>query len=405
MKRLLVVALICVAGCSSDITTQTRDAAPDLTIAAQSEPNEEAIDSSASTAIGSAPLPLGFRRCNDLLTTGVVDGPLSSDSEIAAAQQWRADNGLRSDEAWVVEVPTIANEMPEAGAFDAPLTDEEAMSLFERGNNIDFGALAAYGAQHEETFGGYWLDNTANAPMISFTEDLDERRAELAETLPDVRVVMANASRIELDRLWDRAMSEVTGQGIGTGAGVQTQWGGGVVTLHLFVLDEATIVSVAEFADPAMVCVEGQEVERYTAPGPQAESGDNWRLLALREVDVPFQATFDESAFEQTWSTFDPAEPPPAVDFEREIVVVIPTEGRGVVNGPCGTRFDGWQLVDEVVRLDLPTPGGSTGCDAAWRPGAYLVAITSAEIPAGPVAIEVSSRQRSTPMHSAIFDH
>jgi hypothetical protein len=400
----VALAALLLTGCSSSDGQATQAALDSSTSSGAVDPGTDAGDSSTSPVSGSGPLPFGFNRCDELIASGVVDGPLSDDPDIAAAQQWRADNGLPSDEAWVREVPTIANELPEASAFDAPLTDEEALSLFGRIDNVDFASLAAYGAQHEETFGGYWLDNTFNAPTMSFTEDVDERREEVAQLLPGVRVVEANMTEPGLHALQAELTSQVTERGLGNSSGVRTQLGGGVVSLYMHVLDEATMASVAEFADPGLVCLEGQEAEQYTPPGPQAESGENWRLLALEKVEVEFEAIFDQQTLARTWTSFGSEEDIPTVDFESDVVVTIPTNGMGIVNGPCGTRFDGWQLANGVVQLDLPTPGGATDCDAAWRPGAYLIAIAAAEIPAGPVTIEVSGRHRSEPMHSATFE-
>jgi len=239
---------------------------------------------------------------------------------------------------------------------------------------------------------------------VSFTTDLEQRRRELGEILPGVRVEKANATEAELIELQNQLMPQLVDRGLGSGSGVYIQIGGGRVGLSVNVLNDETVQAVAEFADPSMVCLEGQEVARYTEPGSQAEQGDQWRLLGLREVDLPFELITDESTFGQVWSTFAPDEPAPPVNFESEVFVSLPTSGRGVSNGPCGTRFDGWTLVDGTVELDLPSPGGQSGCPEMYTPGSYLIALESGDLPAETVDLAVVSKQYDEPVMSGRFE-
>jgi hypothetical protein len=214
-------------------------------------------------------LPFGFRRCSVLLSTGVVDGPLSDDPEIAKAQQWRADHGLRSDEDWIRRVPTMDRTSDMADAFDAPLSDDEVIELTARGSDIDHEALAAYTAEHQATLGGYWLDHTAAAPTISFTENVEERRAEVAVRIPGVRVVAANLTEAELIELQSTLIAQLADLGLPISSGVLVQAGGGVVSIGVPVLNEPTLEVVAQVADPQVVCLEGLETDEFTGPQPQ----------------------------------------------------------------------------------------------------------------------------------------
>lgn len=335
----------------------------------------------------------GFRRCSDLLSTGVVDGDLSSDPKIAEAQRFRADNGLRSDEAWVRQVPTMERTSPMADAFGVPLTDDEVTDLTSWSAGLDTSGLDAYTAEHRETFGGLWLDNTNRAFTVSFTADVETRRAEIAARWPAIRVVEANLNAEQLTALQNDLTAKLTAQGLGSSSGQLIQAAGGVVSLGLFVLDEASVTAVATFADPALTCLEGQEPDRYTPPGPQAQSGSGWRLLGLEEVAVPFQVVTDAGGYERLWSAFAPDRPAPVVDTGVEVVVAIPTFGTGIGNGPCGSRFDGFEAVGQVVRLDLPAPGGATPCPAMAVPGAYIVALDRAALPTGSVTVEIVRAQ------------
>lgn len=400
----LVAMAFAVSACSS--STTATEAVKVTELAAIDESTTTITDAGVDDQEPVEPpeLPLGFMRCDDLASTGVVDGPLSDDPEIAADQQWRADNGLRSDLEWVTEVPNMVRETPEAHAFDAPLTDDEVTELTTRGGEVDFEVMSAYRQAHEATFGGYWLDHTTRSPTISFTTDVEQRRHEVNELMPGVRVVKANATEAELIALQDELVAQLVERGIGSGSGVYIQIGGGRVGLSVLVLDDESVEAVAEFADPALVCLNGQEVDGYTPPGPQTAQGDGWRLLGLREVDLPFQLISDESTFESAWSTFAPTEPAPSVDFGTEVVVSLPTSGRGIVNGPCGSRFDGWRLVGDVIELDLPSPGGQTGCELMYVPGSYLIALDSTGLAPGPVTISVVSKQLDEPLMSRTFD-
>lgn len=390
-----VALALLVSACGSGVGEDAVTGASQTSVTA--EPDESttitAVDSTRIANDTPIALSYGFRRCSVLLSTGVVDGPLSDDPEIARAQQWRADNGLRSDEDWVRQVPTMDRTSPMANAFDAPLTDDEVTGLTTRGADIDHEALNAYTTEHQATLGGYWLDHASGAPTISFTENVEQHRAEVADRVPGVRVVAANLTEAELAELQTTLVAQLADLGLQVSSGVLIQAGGGVVSIGVPVLDEPTVELVAQVADSQLVCLEGQELDLYTAPGPQAENGDGWRLLALRPTDLPFGIVSDQASLDQIWTNFAPGEPLPQVDFTTELVVTVPTFGGGTINGPCGTRFDGWQLVDGVVRLDLPSPGGQTGCNAVAEPGAYMIAIDATDLPEGPVTIEIARKQ------------
>lgn len=392
-----LLAALLVAGCGSG-TEPTNAGAPataaDDLSTNESVPTEVATTEGSDGAADRAELGHGFRRCDELLSTGLVDGPLSSDPGIAEAQQFRADMGLRSDETWVRQVPTMERTSEMADAFGYPLTDEEVTDLTSWRASVDTGGLDTYTAGHRDTFGGFWIDNAARAVTVSFSAEVETRRAEIGERWPAVRVVAANLDAGRLTALQNELMAQLVERGLGGSSGQLIQAAGGVVNLGLFVLDEASVAAVAEFADPALTCLEGQELNVFTAPGPQAGSGPGWRLLGLEEADVPFQAVTGAAGLEQLWAAFAPGRPAPPVDFGTEIVLAFPTFGTGIQNGPCGSRFDGFSVGDDgVVRLDLPAPGGAAGCDAIAIPGAYVLAFDRSALPDGTFTVEIVRRQ------------
>lgn len=345
----------------------------------------------------------GFERCEDFASTGVVDGVVSADPEIAAAQQWRADMGFRSDMQWVEEVAAMEGRRETDDSFAYPLTRNEVDELGSRGAGVEGEELKTYGQQFPETFGSVWLDNTVRSWTISFTDDVELRRLEIEDRFPGVRVAPARFSGIELGALNREMSTQVLERDLGTQTFQYVQYRGGMVGLALSVLNESTITAVSEFADPELVCVTGQDPSRYTPPGPQLDSGEGWRLLGLREVDMEFEAYFDIGSFRSAWQEFSPDEQPPPVDFADEIVVSIPTRGRGVENGPCGTRFDGWSFDGDKARFDVPTPGGDAVCPAVHIPGAYFIAIDRTGLPPDGFDANVVNKQSDGAVQSRRF--
>ncbi len=401
---LLVGFVIVSSGCGPSDNVVTAERVTTVTTSAATQSPTSSVTHRVEPAVDERPdLPFGFTRCEELLSAGVVTGPLSDDPQIAAAQQWRAHNGLRSDEEWVRQVPTMNRESVYANAFDAPMTDEEVEDFTNRPEPFDEAGLNAYLTPYADTIGGMWTDLVTRQWTVSFTSDVETRRQEIEAQFPGIRVVEANMTEAELRELQTQMLAELIERGLGSGAGEYIQAGGGVVGLDVAVLDRSTVAGVAEFADPATVCLRGQEVDRYTPPGPQAESGPGWRLLGLEPVDVAFQAVFDRAGLETLWAQFAPTRPIPTVDFDVKMVAAIPTSGRGVTNGPCGTRFDGWTFEDGVLQLDLPQPGGASACHLVAAPGSYLIEIDASGFPEGDITAEVVRKQMDVPVMSATF--
>lgn len=345
----------------------------------------------------------GFERCEDVASTGVVDGAVSGDPEIAAAQQWRADMGFRSDVEWVKEVAAMESRSEAVDSFAYPLTTAEFEELGSRGVGVEPEDLMAYGEQFPDSFGAVWLDHTVQAWAISFTTDLEQRRQEVEDQFPGVHVVSARLNRTEIGGLQEKLSTRMLELDLGTYNFLYFQYRGGMVGLGLRVLDEPTLQAVSGFADPEFTCVTGQDPSRYTPPGPQLEAGDGWRLLGLREAEMDFEAYFDADSFGLAWQEFSPGQEPPPVDFDLEIVVSIPTGGRGIENGPCGTRFDGWSFDGVKARFDLPFPGGDASCAAVYAAGAYLIAIDRAGLPPDGFDANVVNKQTDGAIQSRRF--
>lgn len=335
-------------------------------------------------------------RCDDVRQRGVVDGPLSGDTEIAAAQQWRAGMGLRSDAPWVEEVPKTPTTTPEAGSFAHPLTDDEVASLFARDELAVPGeAVQEYAARFPDTFAGTWIDNAAGGVYtVAFTGEVDERRRELEAALPTgtaIEVVEGKRPIADLEALQQQIdASGLMGEVIdGTGIFVDVQ----VVSVLLRVVDAASVAALEEAVGAesmAAVCVEGRAVEELDPEGPQPEGGEGWRLLG-DDTTGPVYATqvaTDRAGYEALWDAAGFGQARPAVDLDDEVVILFGP----AVSGSCPQiRLDDVVIdVDgRIVHADFAHPGGPAACTDDANPHAYVVAVEREALPPSPFKVQL----------------
>lgn len=175
---------------------------------------------------------------------------------------------------------------------------------------------------------------------------------------------------------------------------------GSRATISLFVLDEASLSTLAVLAEPSEVCVSGQDPNDYVAPGPQALEGPGWRWVgAGADVNLaePFGLIADQAGYDRLWPLLGagPETVQVPVDFEQETILTI-VHRRGLSFGACGVRFDGFAVRDGTVVIDLFTPGGNQMCDAIGHsPSVFAVALdrTLTGPPPFEVAIRLGARQ------------
>jgi hypothetical protein len=139
-------------------------------------------------------------------------------------------------------------------------------------------------------------------------------------------------------------------------------------------------------------------VDPMTIPAPapdpsgQPASGDGWRLLGDGAVGEPYSVRFAQNlpTFESIWTSLALPGPVPAVDFEREVVVVF----GAAVSGSCPEiRFDGIGVVTEPAifysrftygsDLASQAPGEPLrACTADANPHSFVVAVSRDILPA-----------------------
>lgn len=325
-------------------------------------------------------------RCQSLEPEPVVDGPLSGDPEVAAAQRWRATMGLRSDEAWAAAVPTMPTTAPEAGSFEHPLTDDEVATILSRGPSDEIAtATLAYSGRYADTYGGRWIDNAAGGQFtMAFTAEIDARQAELDAELGvgQVQVVEVANTEAELAALASEIAAflqdrEIAYGGVGSGSTLN------VVSVDLGVLDDASVRPLLDRFGSDRLCVTGADPADVIPAGPQPEGGDGWRLLAdepgVGDVYRTAVAT-DQASYDALWSEIGLAGEPPPVDLDAEVVVWFAP----AVSGSCREiRLDD-VVVDDEAGLVYPAivlPGGNRTCTSDANPHAYVVALDREALP------------------------
>jgi hypothetical protein len=336
-----------------------------------------------STSAADPAADLAIERCSDLpVEAAAVDGPLSSDPQVATWQQQRADVGMASDEASTVAAEAAGNEIPDVAGFGWPMTDEEFTGLMafqeQAGAAIDE-AQAVLDGRPE--LGSASLDNARRLALITTAGDAAALQAELDAAIGEGRVVVEHVVRSEADLL---ALAEAVREYIGpdlvsTGVGNRHRR----LTVGLGVLDPAIVADLAAaFPDDVdAMCVEGALPADVVPEGPQPTEGDGWRLLADEPgVGVPYDTgvATSEQELDALWAEIGIPSAPPDIDFEREVVVWFGP----AVSGSCDDiRMDDVVLGDEVYPV-IVLPGGMRGCTDDANPHAYVVAIERVRIPA-----------------------
>lgn len=209
-----------------------------------------------------------FRSCEEVPAVTAdpqVDGPLSDDPDVAAAQERRAEFALPSDEAAVRDL--LAADLDETG-WDFPLTESELDELMDR-NRIDITEDLAnrYLPEHApDTHGFTVMDQAAGGVVVvGFTDDVEAHADRLSERWgDDIHVIEAAHSQAELESaqigLHDGdAPDSLVGSGIGNGH----------LSLTLLDPDPAHLDQLADLVDPDLACVEitSQGIEPLTPEG------------------------------------------------------------------------------------------------------------------------------------------
>lgn len=318
-----------------------------------------------------------------------VDPDLPAD--IGDAILTRTSLGLRSDADYVEAVHAAPDSVRHD--FGILVTPEEAADLDRRfAAQDDLGALAAYGAEHPDTFGGMYIDQAAGGDVVLlFTRDV-ERHARAASALAPagvaVRVRQVDFTEAELNEVMDglRPMNQPGLEMVS--AYVDTIRN--VVTLEVKT-DDPTLKQRLEDAHSGRL-----EVVVHPVPGPwqNASDGDGWRLLAFGESGgeeaYTVRAGTTEASWGQMWDAIGLDGALPAVDFRTEVAVSF---GHGIGSGCRELRLDDVEVADGTVFSVASDPLGPRACTSDLAGAAmFVVAISRGALPANGFSLRLSER-------------
>lgn len=125
-----------------------------------------------------------------------------------------------------------------------------------------------------------WIDRDRNGWVtVGFSEEVEERQAEILERFPDdgVVAVLLDVDLAALRNLRNEVVQALSASNAPAIISV-SPWLGRVV-VDLGSLSEANLAPLLPFADQP-VCVNGPDPEGLRT-GPQADGGEGWRLLAI----------------------------------------------------------------------------------------------------------------------------
>jgi hypothetical protein len=248
-------------------------------------------------------------------------------------------------------------------------------------------------ARQQQGFEELWIDREHNGWItLAFSEDAQERRAEVAERFPDdgVVVVEVDWTMAELEALQQRVMDELA-PAMDVASGIDVVHG--VVGISVGVLTEERVAAVTDRFAGERVCLDGIDPGEAPPEGQQATTGDGWRLLAAEPgVGEPYRTGIatDEASYRELWRTIGLAGDPPEVDLDAEVVIWF----GAVFGSSCpDLRFDD-VVVDrdaglvhaEIVLVDPPP-----ACTDDANPYAFLVAVERGRLPVGPFAIQLGA--------------
>jgi len=148
--------------------------------------------------------------------------PTLSPAGLADVERFRRDFGLRSDEAWILEV--AANPASDRQTFGVPLTAQEVEELGRRTRDVEQikAVVVPYGEAHRAEWAGAFTDHQAGGLFVAqFSGHVAEHRAallpklsplaafEVREVRWSLRELEAVASRFHMNDPWFRTIPAV----------------------------------------------------------------------------------------------------------------------------------------------------------------------------------------------------
>lgn len=321
---------------------------------------EAGADGDAVASVARAP------DCEELRTEPAVEGAISEDAEVAAAQRRRAQMGLASDPATVTHVLETTHG---PYSFDFPHTDEEFDALMARNDpGVDPGEVRSWAyAEAADLYAGQWLDHQSGGVLtVAFTGDVERLRAAAAEHFDaDIAVVEAAHSLAELQTLQTEISADMGAAGGEPVEGDITSTGipEDLNRVSVGAIGGAqTAAAISQRFGTARICLELQE-----PPGPAHAEIAGWAPAGDAPVD-PAATEIAVALYERACASGEPATgriaEPDITYSDDEVVVtirVIPRAGDQACPGNPATPF--------TLQLDEPL-GDRTLLDGGQDPPA-----------------------------------
>jgi hypothetical protein len=286
------------------------------------------------------------------------------------------------------ELPYGLARCPDEGVYPAADASHYRDEPVYVSNEMPTEAVRAW-AMSQPGFEDIWIDRDHNGWIsVGFSEGAEDRQVDLEQEFPGVGVVAVplDWTAAELEALRAEAFGAMEEAGFPVGGGHSVP--AGLVQVWAGELDEEHLAPLADLAGPRL-CVEGVDSDEVIRDGPQPTEGDGWRLLGAEHSGMTYRtgvATTQEQ-YAGLWTESGVSGDPPAVDFDREIVIWF-----GAVYGSgCEVRLDDVSIdaAQRLIYADLVVPGVHQGCPDDANPAAYVVAVERDRLPEGGFAVQL----------------
>ncbi len=336
-----------------------------------------------------------------------IDGPLSTDADVAAQQQARAEFGFASDEGTVAEIveagpPDLPPDLEAVGQDMAEglglvLTAAEVQDTFDRQTGPireqSSEAIIAFAELHPDTYGGRWIDQAAGGVFrVAVTGDVDAQWAELEPTLPaGHRVEMEHweHSRVELDAHRADVDEIVDELGLQATTGVSERLG--LVTVRVTSAAGPNLSELDQQLEGLPACIDPPGQPDTSEAPPPVTSGlattgfrTHAAYLATDEMGALLIATTQEEV-DGLWDQLPDLGPAPSVLENAEVFLRFT-----VPDDACPEIFSGLREVGGNFEVQM-TPAGYEGCIQPLNPRTYVVSVDRPfQLPQGPGEVTIS---------------
>jgi hypothetical protein len=206
-------------------------------------------------------------------STGWDPLPSISLDDLAAAVRFREAFGLRSDEAWIIQVARDPSSAHGTDVFGVPLTPAEVGELERRAiaNDELQPVLESYGQRFADMYSGVWLADDGTL-LILFTKQIEEHRRALGSMIqPGAKVDVREArwTLRELNAFAERVRNDIDWlpQIEAWPLGVDVHIGNNAVQLLISSANPDTAEEIAEhFGADGWLRVESDGIGRWTGP-------------------------------------------------------------------------------------------------------------------------------------------